>query len=201
MANTSKKELSPKHWKALQLIEEGRIPLKDIAAACGWSKEYFYKLYEGNIERCGGAAALFDAELRKLTERHATKVRQLVKENKKLALEKLNERLRVLKDTKVTTEVTNEITKILNALSKTVPSVEINSLSIHKGLTDKELINEFTRLRAIAQHALEGRGVSRTFTDGSRILFESTGEGHSISEESKDTILPSTQEARDLSQK
>ena len=72
----------------------------------------------------------------------------------------MNEYLRSVQSKKPTKLLMSEIVKINNSLAKSTPSVEIGEVSYHKGLTDRDLIHEFTRLKAIAQHAIDGKGVS-----------------------------------------
>lgn len=162
--------LGPKHWKALELWEEGVLSLKEIAAACGWSSDVLYDLFEGNPTKVGAVAHLFKAEVDKITTRTAQKVRTLVKDNKKLALLMLNNRLKELRKAPIDDESSQELTRILNSLAKATPTVEIGSysLSMTKGLTAEELVYEFKRLSALARNASVGGGVPKAGEAGAR---------------------------------
>lgn len=177
-------ELQPKHFKALELIEEGLLKLKDIAKACNIPTEAFYDIYEGNAQKQGNIAHLFKSELDKITARNSVKVRQLSKENAKLALYMLNDRLKELqgKPKRTPTEIA-ELTKILNTLAKSTPNVEIGSFSVYKGLSIEELRVEFTRLNAIADATINRRSVSSVGQEEPGVLPESPGGRDSIPEE------------------
>ena len=162
MAQHKTTQLSSKHWKALELIEEGTLSIKEIAQSIGWSPWTLYELMSGNVAKTGSAGELFYSELRKQHSRNVSKVKHLFKDNQRLALIKLNERLRDLKTKEPTEETTKEICKIMNSLGKAGPSVEISntSFSYTKGLTPQELVYEFKRLGTLARSALDGKGVS-----------------------------------------
>lgn len=182
MANKPGK-LTEKHWKALELLEDGKQTMKQIAEIVGFSYDHFRRLYEGNIEKCGEVAALFQGELAKAVVRDTAKVKGLTKETKKLALYKINEYLRSIQNARPSKIIADQAAKMLVAMAKVVPSVEINSLSIHKGLTDKDLINEFKRLTALAEHALSGKPVPGSEEGGSGILFDAPPGGNRLPKE------------------
>jgi len=157
--------LQPKHWKALELWEEGLLSIKEIAASCEIPIDSMYDLFEGNSQKIGQTAHLFKAELDKITVRTTSKIKILVKDNKKIALIMMNERLKELralpdkgKDESL------EVNKILNTLSKSTPGVEIgsyHSLSLTKGMTPEEMVYEFRRLSAIARNPSVGGRVRK----------------------------------------
>ena len=156
--------LQPKHWKALELIEESRLSLKEIAEAIGMSKDSFYHLYEGNVEKMGATAALFLSELKKISARNAAKTKEVTKDAKKLAMYLLLDRLKKLRVLELSDSLTEkdkqEITRIQNTLNKSTPGVEIGHfLSVQSGMTKEELKSEFQRLGAIARHALIAKRV------------------------------------------
>jgi hypothetical protein len=152
-------KLKPKHYKALELFEEGILNIKEIAKACGINERVMYQLFEGDVERMGEIAALFKEELARITARTSVRIRELTKDTKKLGIYQLNERLRTLNQKKTkTTADTREITSILNSLAKTTSNVEIGTFSITKGMTPEEIRDEFKRLQAIARAAsIRGR--------------------------------------------
>ena len=157
--------LQPKHWKALELIEESTLSLKEIATAIGMSKDSFYDLYEGNQNKMGETAALFKSELNKITARNSAKTKEVSKDNKKIAMYLMNDRLKALrvleKSNSLNEKDKQEITRIMNTLNKSTPAMEIGSLSIQRGLTKEELRSEFQRLGAVARHALVAKRVQR----------------------------------------
>ena len=162
MAQHKTKQLSPKHWKALELLEEGSLSVKEIAKAIGWHEMTLYDLMGGNTAKTGSIGELFYSELRKQHSRNVSKVKHLFKDTQRLSLIKLNQRLRDLQSKKPTEETAKEICKIMNSLGKAGPSVEISntSYSYTKGLTPEELVHEFKRLGTLARSTLDGGGVS-----------------------------------------
>ena len=171
MANTKATELSPKHWKALTLIEEGSLSMQDIATSVGWDRKTLYELMSGNIQKTGTLGELFYSELKKMHSRNVSKVKHLAKDNQKLSLIKLNERLRDLKELVPTEKTTAEICKIMTSIGRIVPNVEINqTYSLTKGMTAEELIHEFSRLKSVAQSTLNGTRVQSSTTGGAGAL-------------------------------
>jgi len=176
MAQNKVVQLAPKYWKALELVEEGTLSLKEIARSIGMSQWTLYELMSGNTAKTGSTGELFYAELRKMHARNVSKVKHLHKDNQRLALIQLNDRLRDLHSQKPTKAVTAEICKILNSIGKAQPNVEItnNSWSYTQGLTPEELMYEFQRLGTIARSTLDGTGVQGTFERGPGDLPGST---------------------------
>ena len=154
-------ELKPQHYKALELLGEGSLSIKEVADACGIDHGVMYALYEGDIAKVGTVAALFRAELEKQSIKNSEQTRVLRKDSSKKALYMINERLTHLKTGgKLGEKEVREVTRIMNALSKSTPTVEFNqNVSIYKGYSPEEIVHEFKRLSAIAKHTLDGRGV------------------------------------------
>ena len=150
-------QLKTKHFKALELFEEGTLSLKEIAHAVGINISDFYDLVEGDTKSVGDTATLFRAEIEKITKRSNAKIKVLVKDTKKIALQLLNDRIRQLKSkSALTGPQRTEYMKALDTLSKVTPKVEIGSFAIHKGLSAEDLVNEFKRLSALARQSLNG---------------------------------------------
>ena len=186
MARHATTQLSPKHWKALELIEEGTLSVKEIAQSIGWTDWTLYELMSGNVAKTGSIGELFYSELKKQHSRNTSKVKHLFKDNQRLSLIKINERLRELKSQPPTEATTKEICKIMNSLGKAGPSVEISnqSFSIMHGMTPQELRHEFSRLGTLARSALDGAGVSSPQQRGPRALPPPDVGGSEVPEES-----------------
>jgi len=178
-------KLSPKHHKALELFEEGTLSIREIAAATGFGNDVMYDLFEGNAQKLGDTAHLFKAELDKITQRSHEKTKTLVKDNKKLVQLKLNEFLKGAQKKKATPALVKQVVSVANTLNKATPNVEIGSFTYQyqKGMSQEELINEFTRLHAIARNALIGSGVPRIGRPGQNRLSGSAESGDSVPEE------------------
>ena len=176
--------LQAKHWKALELFEESILSFKEIARVCKIPLDDIYDLFEGNPAKIGNIAHLFKSEADKITARNAIKIRQLSKDNKKLALYMMNDRLKELRGKKLLKKKESlEITRILNTLAKSTPSVEIGSFSVTKGMSKEELREEFRRLSALARFALDGGRLSSIKAGGSGSLPESSPGGDSVPQE------------------
>jgi len=179
--------LKPKHWKALELWEEGLLSIKEISAACKIPIDSMYDLFEGNGQKMGNTAHLFKAEVDKITVRTASKIKVLVKDNKKIALIMMNERLKELRAREDRgKDESLEINKILNTLSKSTPGVEIgslHSLSITRGMTPEELVYEFRRLSAIARNPSVGTGVRKVDERTKGRIPKPPSDGSAIPEE------------------
>jgi hypothetical protein len=179
-------ELKPNHWKALELFEEGTLSLKEIAKACNIGLDSFYDLVEGDTKSVGDIAILFKNEIDKITRRSAAKIQTLLKDNKKLALEKINDYLRTLKASKrkPTVKTAYTVTKILAGLGKATPSVTIGSFSYTKGLQAEDLIHEFKRLSSIARRTLDTGTIPKSPKGKSGRIPRFASEGDQVQEES-----------------
>lgn len=150
--------LSDMHKKALSLIEEGIFSRNDIAKQCGFSAATLSNLCAGNVKAAGNVALDFKTEYQKIVSKQAEDSAKLLKENKALALEKLNQRLRVLMTHNPTKEMTVELTQILNALSKTEGGISVEGgIHTHYHLTKQERADEFRRLLAATAKDVRSR--------------------------------------------
>ncbi len=159
MGSRTSAALQAKHYKALELFEEGFLSIGEIAKTVGIPERMMYWLFEGNAEKAGSLAHLFKEELEKITNRSNAKIKQLTKDNKKLALYKINEFLRKQQKKKADPTMMRELVKIMNSHNKMTPGVEIGAFNYTKGLSPEDLRHEFDRLTAIARSSLNPRGV------------------------------------------
>jgi len=151
-------ELNEKHWEALRLLKEGKLTHEKIATSVGWSAGYFKDLVQGKVEKAGYTAELFQKELKDIERDLVKHIKYLTKENMSLALYEIN---KILKDYRTKKKLSLDDKKVIGSLttvlSKTVPQVEIGSVSYQytKGLTPEELIHEFKRLKGIAESSFD----------------------------------------------
>lgn len=139
--------LSDMHKKALELIAEGMFSRNQIANQCGFSAATLSNLCSGNIKAAGNIALEFKTEYQKIISKQSEDAVKLLKENKALALEKINQRLRLLMTQVATKDMTVELTQILNALSKTEGGISVEGgIHTHYHLTKQERADEFRRL-------------------------------------------------------
>ena len=175
--------LQPRHWKALELIEESMLSLKEISKATKIPLGTLYDLYEGDTKKTGNIGHLFYEVLNKITARNAAKVKHLVKDNKRIAMYKMNEYLRSIADQPANAKMMDKVVKCMNTLNKATPSVSVGSFSVTRGMTPEEMRSEFKRLSALAQFTLDGGGVSRTIAGESGPIPPAAGRGGTVSEE------------------
>jgi len=177
--------LQPKHYKALELLAEGSLSIKEVGEACGIEPQSMYALVEGDIGKLGQVAALFQSQLNKLNAKTNDKIRVLSKDSKKKALYMINERLTHLKRAgNLGEREVREVTRIMNTLTKSTPTVEFNqNVSIYKGYSPEEIVHEFKRLSAVARHTLNGTGVPGFKQRRAGEILDSAGDGSPVAEE------------------
>lgn len=195
-------KLEDKHWKALQLLSEGTLSLKEVAEQSGFNYDHLRALINGNSEKSGYVGELFSAEMRKIDAKLAGKIKSLLKQNKVLALNMINDVLCDFKRLKsLGLDEIKVLTSINNSLAKETPNVEIGNLSYNytKGLTAEELVHEFNRLKAIANGASNRGAVSKAFEGRPGILSVSDDEGSGAEGKSEDPDVSPDAEAGDVS--
>ncbi len=198
MGKRASTELKEVHWKALNLIEEGELSYKEIAEQCGWSPQYLYDLVGGDEKTCGYIGALFSAEVRKINAKLESKINGLLKTNKSLALQLINQVLHSFKKIKnLDLDEVKVLTRLNDTLAKATPSVKIGSLSYSytKGLSAEELLYEFNRLQSIANGASNREAVRESFQRRQGSIHRVTESGSTDAEQSEDFDVSADGEA------
>ena len=188
---SKKAVLSEKHWKALELIEGNKHTMKEVAEIVGIAVGTLYKLYEGH-EDSGGTGVLFHTEVKKISQKNVAKAKDLLENNKTLAMRMLNDVLvRKLASGYQSDEDAKLITTINNSLSKSSPNVSVTNTSFTytKGLSAEDLVHEFEKLRSITEGASVRRSVQNAGSGKSRVLSISPEPGSGVDQESEDTSL------------
>jgi len=178
--------LDDKHWKALQLIEEGDYTLKDIAGICKIPEETLYELKAGNIAKQGQVAALFQSESEKITAKLVKKAQDLSKTNMALAHVLITRILKTLEKKKNQSKDDKKLVcKLMMCIAASQPKVSIGSLSysVTKGMNPQELVHEFTRLATIANGASQRSAVQTPLAGRPRVLPAFNGAGDFAEEE------------------
>ncbi len=184
--------LSPKHLKALELIERGGVPYTDIAKQSGLNYDYLWSLIQGEAGKDDTVAGLFLAEIDKINKKRDLEIKSLFKSNKKLALKIVDERLCELKKRKPTSETTKEVSTIMKAMGSIAPKTEIGEFHYTVGLSAEDLLNEFRRVKGLAS---DRRGVFSTDQTGTGEVPGPAESGDTPTEESEAPILhPSTED-------
>jgi hypothetical protein len=185
MAGKPKEDLSEKQWKAIKLFEAGSSR-KEIAAAIGVSDDYLQSLILGDIHKAGQVADLFKKEWQKIDSKRDEHIKALIKENTEIVQEQIN---RVAKELKTKKSLTHPEKRLLAAYNNTLTvnkqSVKINNLSYNyvSGLTQEELLHEFTRLTSIAEAAFNRRNVQASGKTGSGSVHPSDEQGSGLDQD------------------
>lgn len=142
--------LPSNYRKALSLLQKTNFTLKEIADNAGISYDEFCDLYAGKPAD-SPIVQLFSSELKKIDTQKTDKMKRLMRENKLIVLEEINDFLLDMRKRGVRDEDT--LVKILNALAKASSGGEITANiqnNIFSGMSVEELIHEYRRLSALA---------------------------------------------------
>jgi hypothetical protein len=184
---SKKAQLSEKHWKAIELIAEGQYTIKEIAKMVDLAPCTLYALYEGD-DSAGGTGKLFQAEVKKITQKSVKRIKDYFVTNKVTALKLMDEFLkRKVATGYVSDDDIKSICTVYNALTKTV-GVEINnntSISYFKGLSTEELMHEYNRLRSLTEGTSVRRAVSDARSGSARGVLELAADGSGHNQESE----------------
>ena len=169
MARGPKPQLTDKHYLALRMYEEQTSDISQIANAVGWSKDHFYALRTGDVEKAGGTSRLFSEEWKKIEQKKEDQLKSLVRENS-LSIQQLLKS--VIEEFQKKKKLSPSEKRLLylynNSISNNKPSISVKSLSYSytKGLTPEELIHEFKRLKNIAESSFDRRTIPETPAGG-----------------------------------
>jgi hypothetical protein len=166
--------LTDAHRALLKDLADGALSKKEIALRHKISPDHLSALCTGNIAAGGAVAADFKTEFQKLLSKQTEDTKKLFKENKHLALTKINQRLKNLLPHQATKDMTAELCQILNAMAKLGPNVEIGEMHTHYHLTAEERVNEFRRLVAATSKDVRSR-IQGTVGRGSAATSKPTG--------------------------
>lgn len=160
--------LKPNHVKALTLLRENKMSVKDIASACNLSENYLYHLMEGNMKE-GNIAAEFHQEYKKVLKEISKRTASNIKTFKDNLIEELMEWNDSLpRGPKLNLHTVKAKREILAELNKATAGIEIGEMHLHSGLSGEDLFNEFKRLKSLVQLSANGRGVPEALKRRSR---------------------------------
>jgi hypothetical protein len=192
--------LTPKHHKALSLIEENSgLSVAEIAKAAGFNTSYLYKLMEAD-PTCGPVGQLFKTALNKVYDNIGKRAKKNAKRTQDVLIKKLRKWAEKLPADKMNENHVKKACDILHALSKATPKIEIGHISITKHLSTEEIVNEYKRLTTLAQYALDGVGIQGTPKGRTRELHRALASGDLLPEIPETDVLSSESEAGDVSQ-
>ena len=165
MPAATPRKLTAEHKKAISLLKAG-TPRKQVEIVMSWSRDKLHALIMGDEKKGSKAATLFkealgfDSKKKKPVPGSEldNKAKLLLKENKRLALSKLNQRLTSLIPHTPTQKMCAELCSILKVLSAATPTFEIKGdMHTHYHLTKEERSNEFRRLLGKATEGIGRR--------------------------------------------
>lgn len=192
--------LKPNHVKALSLIRENKMSVKEIAAACKLSADHLYDLMEGS-PKTGPAGQEFQREMQKIEKDISQRTKTRIKTLKDKLIEELEDWNDSLpKGKKLTTKDFYAKRALLAELNKASAGVEIGEFHYHTGLQGDDLVNEFKRVRSLVESAADGSGIPEAIARRSGILPVSPEDEAKGAEEGQAPELSSESEAGDVSQ-
>ena len=186
--------------KALALLRENALSVKEVAAACNITPDHLYGLMEGAPAQ-GDAGVLFCQEYKKIKKECSKRTKQNVVTLTDRIVEDLLEWNESLPDgADLDLKQVRAKKEILDSLTKVGAGVEVGELHLHQGLTGGELVDEFKRLKSLVDLAAKGGRISEAIRRRSGVLPLSS-EGKAKGAKGKKTpLLPSEPEAGDLPQ-
>jgi len=184
--------LNKKHLKALDLLKSTDLPIQEVAKQAGLNRQHLFDLIAGS-EKAGPVAQEFSSVYKKVIEdmdkRIALKSKTL-RERLIGILDRWTEancnRANLSKDKRKT------IVDAVKALTQGQPTYNIGSLSYSKGLSGEDIVNEFRRLSALAQSALDGGRVSSA-REGRSGLLPASSRGRDKAQEGAEANLLSAE--------
>jgi len=192
--------LKPNHIKALALLRENALSVKEEAAACNLSTEHLYNLIEG-APNAGDAGVLFCQEFKKIKKECSKRTKQNVVTLTDRIVEDLLEWNESLPDgADLDLKQVRAKKEILDSLTKVGAGVEVGELHLHQGLTGGELVDEFKRLKSLVDLAAKGGRISEAIRRRSGVLPVSAKGKASRPQGETTPLLPSEPEAGDLPQ-
>lgn len=165
MAGRPPNKLNDRHWAALKEFASGRVTVTDVAKRVGFDYNHLLDLTNGNVERAGLIAKLFQREYDKIYKNIDKSFLELLKRNKELAMKisgnVLDNIHKKAKPSDTDKRVTIAITKALASIQPQGPKVQniSTSYSYTKGLNAQELVYEFNRLKGLAEGPSNGKGI------------------------------------------
>lgn len=193
--------LQPKHYKALEMIEENMLSLSEIAKACNLSYSYLKRLSEGEATT-GQMGQLFHSEMNKLGKRMDQRTKKRLKSAKDILFKKLEKWARELPPAKLKDAQVRRMLDAINSLAKSTPQLEFNQFNqIYSGMNQEDILNEFKKLKSLSRATLDGIGVPGSGSQESGEISRLISSGGTAQEEQEDPVLRTPRKARDLSQK
>jgi transposase-like protein len=183
---SKKAELNEKHWKAIELISEGKNSIKEIAQILDFKPDTLYKLIEGS-PAMGSTSILFKAELKKIRKKDAEWIKDSLNSCKRKNLRILDSLLtRILALDYTSNEDGALAVTVFNALNK-APSVEINatSYSIYNNMSSEEIMYEFNRLTSLARGTSVRGGIPQIGPGSAKGVSSGLGSSDSVEQGSE----------------
>jgi len=195
-------KLTDKHFKLLELCKANRYSYEELAEQSGLTPQYCNDLLVGN-PKCGEVGTLFQAELRKVDKEVEARISRKTSFVREKLINKLTQWVEYVGggqelDTKTKHKC---LVDAINAISKTMPyQVNIENYTWKDGMTTEEAVNEFKRIKAMAEAASIRRRVSEFAARGTAESTVLNGQTYEGSEDASDTLLPTEPKAGDVPQ-
>jgi len=191
-----KSRFNDKHLKALELIKDNKLSVKEIADQVGFHSRHLYQLMRGDA-KTGLIGQLFAEELGKIDKVVQQRTDRKMLQARELLYDRLLTWSKTVQQVDSTTKHRMMIDSI-NALSKAFTQINIQSYTWKSGMTQEEALNEFRRLTAMAKQATIRSRVSKPKSRGTKQIPLSDRQVNSLPEDPQDPILRAEPEAEDL---
>ena len=187
--------LNKKHLKALELLKTTDMPVLEVAKKVGMDRKHLHDLM-GSKEKAGPVAQEFGQEWQKTMDEQDKKIAEIQRSLKDTVFTKLDAWAKANPITEENRKSFVDISKVL----QTGPTYNIGSVSYSKGLNPEEMVNEFKRLRALAESALGRKSVQGAVEGGSGVLSSSSRGRDEAEDGEEDTSVSAKSKARGVSQ-
>lgn len=191
-----KSKLTVKHLKALQMLEGNQHSITDIAKSIGMNHDYLSELMAGG-DKTGPIGVLFHAEYQKVKKKVEERITVKVNQTRDLLVTKLMKWAQdISQDELKSISHHRMMVDSINALTRAVPLVNIESNSWQTNLTGVDIVSEFKRLKAVAKASTVRERVFSSPAPGSGEVSLPGEAGDSDGEGLQDTEIPAKPKAK-----
>jgi len=190
-------KLNDKHLRCLELLKQNKTSIKDVAKTVGISYDHLIALMNAD-PKTGELGQLFKSEYNKLVRGLEEDIARKSTQARNLAISKVLSWLKTIN--KVDSKLRHkQLIDSINALTKAVPTLNIEANVFQTGLSKEDLVNEFRKLTSMVEAATHGSAIPEVEQNGSREIPFSL-EGRSAEDQAEqDQALPPISETDEIS--
>jgi len=190
-------DLTPRHFKLLGYIRDNKYSYEELSKKSGFDEAYISDLLHGNVLKTGIVGQKFMSELKKVDEEVESRISRKTHFVREKLMNKLIQWIDAAGggadlDTKTKHK---QLVDAINAVSKTMPyMVNVNQFAWKEGMSAEEAINEFKRLKAMAEKSVVRRRIQELVPGGSAEGVISDRPFDEGFEDAQDSLLQATPE-------